>query len=121
MHVPDEEMGAATRRLTTDGSAEMVKMPCAKLLIKPDDVVTRSLPYGARTSIPLPQVPDEAAQIAMGKESTGNPVTPDTAEQTEVQARVRLWPTVKAPEDDTYTYAVPLPPWRLEVAALVIA
>ena len=79
----------------------MVRMPCVKLLIKPDAVVTRSLPYGALTSIPLPQVPEEAVQMATGKESKGNPVTPDTAEQTEVQATVRLWPTVKAPEDDT--------------------
>ena len=96
-------------------------MPCAKLLIEPDDVATSSLPYGARTSIPLPHVPDEAVQIAMGKEPTGNPATPETAEQTEVQARVRLWPTVELPEDDTYTYAAPLPPWMLALPALVTA
>jgi hypothetical protein len=96
-------------------------MPCAKLPIKPEDVATRSLPYGALTSIPAPHVPDEAGQIAIGKESSGNPVIPETAEQTAVQDSVRLWPTVKAPEDAMYTNAVPLPPWRLAVAALVTA
>ena len=96
-------------------------MPCASVPTRPDDAFTMSLPKEARTSVPVPQVPEVDVQIPIGVESDGNDVTPGTAVQTLVQTNVKLCPTVKDPKDVTYTKAVPVPPCRVAVAGLVIA